>query len=222
MEGFNFKIKMKNYYYFLGVPADASPDEIRKVYRKLSTKYHPDKNDNDAFFAERFREVQEAYETLINEESRRNFDKIYFENFRKTQYELPPNIKNFSVNKTKISKGEEIIITWQTNNADVVKILPFGLVSAYGEKRIKITEFKSGKFHIVLQAMNTMINKSVVKGISISEISDNEEDILEAKPKITRKIPSKFIQNRIKTFILFIVLLSVLLAIHFILKAIVG
>lgn len=213
---------MKNYYYFLGISADASPDDIRKAYRKLSTKYHPDKNDNDAFFAERFREVQEAYETLINEESRKNFDKIYFENVRKTQYELPPSIKNFNVNKTKITKGDEVIITWHTNNADVVKILPFGLVSAYGEKRIKITEFKSGKFHIVLQAMNTVINKSVVKGISISEISDNHENEMIRKAQIPPKTPRKIIGNNIRVFVLFIALIVAILMVHFVLKAIFG
>ena len=57
---------MKDYYYFLGLPQNATAEEIKKIYRKLSVKYHPDKNDNDAFFENRFREVQEAYDILID------------------------------------------------------------------------------------------------------------------------------------------------------------
>jgi len=55
---------IKDYYYILGIARDASQDEIKKAYRKLSTKFHPDKNDGDKFFAERFKDINEAYETL--------------------------------------------------------------------------------------------------------------------------------------------------------------
>ena len=67
---------MKDYYYFLGLPQNATAEEIKKIYRKLSVKYHPDKNDNDAFFENRFREVQEAYDILIDENKRKNYDQL--------------------------------------------------------------------------------------------------------------------------------------------------
>ena len=133
---------MKDYYYFLGVKSDASSEDIKKAYRKLSLKYHPDKNENDDFFEDRFREVQEAYEILMDTEKR----KFYNQNFQKQQSSfgsnIPPHIKMFSANKIRVQKGEDIIINWQTNNADVVKILPFGLEKSYGERTFKITEFK--------------------------------------------------------------------------------
>lgn len=161
---------MKDYYYFLGIKSDASDEDIKKAYRKLSLKYHPDKNPGDEFFADRFREVQEAYDVLGSPENRKEYDRSYEHNQRSTRSALPPHIKSFSSNKIQAVKGEEIILKWQTNNADVVKILPFGLEKTFGERSFKITEFKDGKFHVVLQATNTLRNMTVVKGITISEV----------------------------------------------------
>lgn len=212
---------MKNYYYFLGVEPDASADDIRRAYRKLSLKYHPDKNDNDPFFEKRFREIQEAYEILTDEEKRLHFDRAISEQTRTTTYTLPPSIKNFSINKVRVSKGEEIIISWQTNNADTVKILPFGLVAPYGEKKIKITEFKNGKFHIVLQAMNTVISKSAVKGITITEVSEYSRET-QHSPINPASLPSRNTSKKIRAqhqFLrIFIALIFILIALFFILR----
>lgn len=55
---------MKNHYQTLGIDRVATNDEIKQAYRKLALKFHPDKNDGDKFFEERFRQIQEAYEIL--------------------------------------------------------------------------------------------------------------------------------------------------------------
>jgi len=71
---------MKNYYYILGIPPNSSSEEIKKAYRKLSLKFHPDKNDGDKFFEERFKEIQEAFQTLSDSEQKRKYD-ISFNSF---------------------------------------------------------------------------------------------------------------------------------------------
>lgn len=64
----------KNYYSILEVDKNASEDEIKKSYRKLALKYHPDKNPNNDEAVEMFKEVSEAYNVLINSDKRKQYD----------------------------------------------------------------------------------------------------------------------------------------------------
>lgn len=66
----------KDYYKVLGVERTATPEEIRKAYRKLALKYHPDKNPNDRSAEEKFKEVNEANEVLGDPEKRKKYDEL--------------------------------------------------------------------------------------------------------------------------------------------------
>jgi molecular chaperone DnaJ len=66
----------KDYYAVLGIPASATQDEIKKQYRKLAAKHHPDKNPNDPKAAERFKEISEAYQVLGDAERRKQYDQM--------------------------------------------------------------------------------------------------------------------------------------------------
>ena len=86
---------IKDYYYILGLARNASQDEIKKAYRKLSIKFHPDKNDGDKFFEERFKDINEAYETLVDATKRKIYDDRLKESDTTTQttYSPPPKKK---------------------------------------------------------------------------------------------------------------------------------
>jgi len=64
----------KDYYKILGVSKDSSQDEIKKAYRKLARKYHPDLNPGDAQAEQKFKEIQEAYSVLSNPQKRKQYD----------------------------------------------------------------------------------------------------------------------------------------------------
>jgi molecular chaperone DnaJ len=66
----------KDYYSVIGVPASATQDEIKKQYRKLAAKHHPDKNPNDPKAAERFKEISEAYQVLGDADKRKQYDQM--------------------------------------------------------------------------------------------------------------------------------------------------
>ena len=73
----------KDYYQILGVSRDASADEIKKAYRKLALKYHPDKNKGNKEAEERFKEINEAYAVLSDPEKRKQYDTFGSAEFHK-------------------------------------------------------------------------------------------------------------------------------------------
>src|SRR5256712_10518155 len=66
----------KDYYEPLGVKKSASAEEIRKAFRKLARKYHPDVNPGDKSAEEKFKELNEAYEVLSDADKRKKYDAL--------------------------------------------------------------------------------------------------------------------------------------------------
>ncbi len=74
----------KDYYELLGVKRDASADEIKKAYRKLAMKYHPDKNPGDKAAETKFKEISEAYEVLSDDKKRKQYDQFGHDGLKST------------------------------------------------------------------------------------------------------------------------------------------
>lgn len=77
---------MKNYYEILGVDRDATQEEIKKAYRALAKKYHPDAAPRNSKIKERFLQIQEAYNVLSDPEQRETYNAYGHEAYRKSYY----------------------------------------------------------------------------------------------------------------------------------------
>lgn len=83
-----------DYYAVLGVSKDASEEEIKKAYRRMAMKYHPDHAKGDAKAEDQFKKISEAYAVLSDKEKRRQYDRFGSEGFRQ-QYSQEDIFRNF-------------------------------------------------------------------------------------------------------------------------------
>src|SRR3989304_1494605 len=91
--------KNRDYYEVLGIPRDAADEDIKKAYRNLAKKYHPDLHPNDKQAEARFKEINEAYAVLSTPEKRREYDaggRVIFEGAPTWPGAAPPGGVDFS------------------------------------------------------------------------------------------------------------------------------
>jgi DnaJ-class molecular chaperone len=147
---------MKNLYNILEIPNDSSKEEIKKSYKKLVVKYHPDKTNNEPKSTEKFKEIQAAYQILSDEQRRKEYDnmnsneRILFDEMFMNFINGAKNIlleylrASFKLNKQnmKIDSEEEYIDSCmsidETNELDIICDIQIELKEKYLCKKKKI------------------------------------------------------------------------------------
>ncbi len=143
----------KSYYQILGVGQSATLIEIKSAYRKLALKFHPDKNQNDKYFEDRFKEIQEAYYVLSNPTKRKDYD-IKFG--KKTEQSAQPKST-----ETKREQGA------------TPESLATGVEAAY--RKLKWAEAEQINYSELIKYIDSVINDNIVTQLlKIGDIRSNE------------------------------------------------
>ena len=175
---------MRDYYLILGVSKMASSDEIKSAYRKLTLKYHPDKNPNNPKAKEQFLLINEAYDMLSDVQLKARYDaslsapksnhrtskpKQNTTNYSSTNV-LTPQIDFFIGDKKELYLEEEITFSWRCEHADSAYLYPIGIVPIRGSKTIRFTKWDAPKTKIELTAYNTQSLTKTTQTIFIENI----------------------------------------------------
>lgn len=193
---------MRDYYTILGITSDASFEEIKEAYRKLSKKIHPDVNGGDPFFEGMFIQIKEAYDVLSNEKTRQAYDlkkklsKAAEINKRppaKSSQEYYPLIYSFVCNQEYFFEGDILTFTWNCAYADYIQIIPFGYVDKLsGTANYRINNYKKRYLPVEIVAIDSKSDRQARQRIVLEngkyrEFSESDKastEKLYAKPEL--------------------------------------
>jgi curved DNA-binding protein len=122
---------MKDYYTLLGVSKNAAADEIKKAYRQLALKYHPDRNKGNKEAEEHFKEINEAYAVLSDQEKRHQYDMFGAEGFRQ-RYSQEDIFQGFDIG--------DVLKDFGFGTSDVFSVL-FGGGGGRGRGRVRYSTY---------------------------------------------------------------------------------
>ena len=199
---------MKNYYQILGIERTSNTNDIKSAYRKLALKFHPDKNNGDKFFEDRFKEIQEAYETLSDEKKKYLYDIEYdlFFNIKSRKSDNNRNeyddFKNENLKKEQKESQESFIKLEELEKKvkkvkDKYELLTVGINKKITQISLMISEMKGIEERTNKKIVNvaddikakdiliTRIEEEI--GIKGSKISDLEDVLEYRKTQIEKK-----------------------------------
>ena len=182
---------MINYYKILGVKNFAPVEEVKSAYRKLSKRLHPDVNDNDPFFTEKFKELQEAFECLNHSAKRARYDS-QLHNYLNNLNTSPPHNNTSSQNTRREEPKKEAP---KASTAPLEKKRPVGSVLiSLGIAVVmcfRIVSCLSSKSDTVAQSASSIEDSTSVAPAmpdTTSSMTDTSSAVAPAMPDTTTSI----------------------------------
>lgn len=189
---------MINYFQVLGLQFGASTEEVRKAYREYAKHFHPDKHQNSAFFTDRFRSIQEAYELLIDKAKREQFEQSFQgEKLRELSKALAEEKRKASVLIAELTETEAKCNRLLSENAELVKRREKRNVFSRVLNKTKNNWKPLAKWASVVTGASLVVYKLIHPSLTNLEVlqkeSDSMLDIINDKPKsVVRQADSLF------------------------------
>lgn len=165
----------KNYYQLLGIKENATPLEVKEAYRKLSKKIHPDLNQGETFFLEYFKEVQEAYAVLSDQEKKRSYDLSRFKPLE-NRVTVPSNIKHMDYQisrlELKVRDQDEVILALEDEKKSLNQEMEYFVKALFEVKNERTTLQKKVK---ELEQETRNLSKSQAQGNEAAELAQKRE-----------------------------------------------
>jgi hypothetical protein len=194
---------MKDFYYILGVDANCTLTDIKEAYRKLSKKFHPDVNQGDDYFDNRFKDINEAYFTLSDPEKRNRYD-IELEKYKLKQTSPQGNYKRhtqrakpsaFNLSRSR-RPGTAILITI------AVVILVFGayMVQSFSHTKKRVLLADNSIASVPVKVHHHHKRHYHLKNKTIAGFAKIKTDSVAAKPVLAMaksKIPAQPAENKL-------------------------
>jgi curved DNA-binding protein CbpA len=184
---------LKNYYKILDVTQTASQEEIKKAYRQLAFRYHPDKNNGDRIAEIYFKEIQEAYYTLSDQQRRTTYNQKRWYSNHSLRKESPEPLTAFKL----FTKSNELMLyLQQLRHADVNKKPLFNyirhLLSDHALQVLKLSNDRLMNKEIILRLLEASQSLSAFDkeqvAIRLKPISDKDSlPLIEQRLKETRR-----------------------------------
>ncbi len=165
----------KDYYTILGIPRDATQEEIKRAYRRLALKYHPDRNPGNKEAEEKFKEISEAYEVLSDPEKRAIYDAYGYSGLKSSGYKGFEDISDIFKTFSDIFEEffsfsfEEKTQTKPRDGADLSYEVVLDFEDLFQEKRIKL---EIEKFEICDVCKGTGYDPQ--KGVKICDVCNGK------------------------------------------------
>lgn len=177
---------MLKYYKTLGLPSNASPQDIKKAYRKLSKQYHPDNNQGSDRYTQQFLAIQEAYEQLTKPSAKPRATQPSYrpKPAPKPTYVKRPVIVDFTIIEKQIMVGVPFTVTWKCSHCDFVEVGTAGRQAIEGRIKTTVQSYRNKAIEIKLRAVNSKYNLSTE---SVLKIQLNQDFVADRKKEKRRQ-----------------------------------